>query len=325
MPGNCRLWVGAAGGGVWRTDDALAADPSWTYLTGGIAQNSVGALTADPNDSSGNTLYVGTGEANRCSSGCEAGVGIYKTTNGGNTWTKLAGHLREQRDLRLRRRSVLTPSSGAAIGKILVDPTDPNHIYVCVRTRRPRALARDRVWTTETQRFAPGANSVGLYESTDGGNTFTEVWNGNGSTFRREADVGARPARSARRCLRRRSTKVSGAAPRRSTALVYATALPPGVRTAESRRRDRPRDVGADRQERHDADLPDRRHGWTAPAQPSDFWRTDNANQPAAALLASQAAGATEPPPPGIPFPAIYNGWQKLTSSDDGEPLLRHV
>ena len=76
VPGNCRVWVGAAGGGVWRTDDALAADPSWTYLTGGIAQNSVGALTADPNDSSGNTLYLGTGEANRCSSGCEAGVGI---------------------------------------------------------------------------------------------------------------------------------------------------------------------------------------------------------------------------------------------------------
>jgi hypothetical protein len=33
----------------------------------------------------------------------------------------------------------------------------------------------------ETQRFPPGANSVGLYESTDGGNTFTEVWNGNAS------------------------------------------------------------------------------------------------------------------------------------------------
>ncbi len=39
------------------------------------------------------------------------------------------------------------------------------------------------VGTTETQRFEPGANPVGVYESTDGGNTFTEVWNGNGSTF----------------------------------------------------------------------------------------------------------------------------------------------
>src|SRR5437016_2380510 len=79
VPGNCRLWVGAAGGGVWRTNDGLAADPTWTWLDGGLALNSVGSLVADPNDSSGNTLYVGTGEANRCSSGCESGVGIYKT------------------------------------------------------------------------------------------------------------------------------------------------------------------------------------------------------------------------------------------------------
>ena len=77
-PGNCRLWVGVSGGGVWRTDDGLAADPAWTWLDGTLQQNSVGALTADPNDPTGNTLYLGTGEANRCSSGCEAGVGIYR-------------------------------------------------------------------------------------------------------------------------------------------------------------------------------------------------------------------------------------------------------
>src|SRR5262249_47220260 len=128
VPGNCRLWVGAAGGGVWRTDDALAADPSWTYLTGGIAPNSVGALTADPNDSSGNTLYLGTGEANRCSSGCEAGVGIYKTTDGGNNWTKLADTCVSNATY-----ACVTPGTdaflGRSIGKILVDPTDANHIY----------------------------------------------------------------------------------------------------------------------------------------------------------------------------------------------------
>src|SRR5215471_4386706 len=43
-PGNCRLWVGVSGGGVWRTDDALAADPAWTWLDGTLQQNSVGAL-----------------------------------------------------------------------------------------------------------------------------------------------------------------------------------------------------------------------------------------------------------------------------------------
>ena len=89
VSGNCRLWVGSAGGGVWRTNDALAANPSWTWLDGGLALNSVGSLVADPNDPSGNTLYLGTGEANRCSSGCESGVGIYKSTNGGDSWSKL--------------------------------------------------------------------------------------------------------------------------------------------------------------------------------------------------------------------------------------------
>src|SRR5437870_9682763 len=63
-PGNCRLCVGVSGGGVWRTDDALASNPSWTWLDGDLAQNSVGSLTADANDPSGDTLYLGTGEAN---------------------------------------------------------------------------------------------------------------------------------------------------------------------------------------------------------------------------------------------------------------------
>jgi hypothetical protein len=52
----------------------------------------------------------------------------------------------------------------------------------------------------------------------------------------------------------------------------------------------------------------------------SEFWRTDNANQPAAALLASQAAGATVPPGNGNPFPAVYNGWQILTSNTTASP-----
>src|SRR5438034_1649449 len=181
VPGNCRLWVGSAGGGVWRTDDALAADPSWTWLTGVLALNSVGSLVADPNDSSGNTLYVGTGEGNRCSSGCEAGVGIYKTTDGGNNWTKLPDAC-----VNNTTYACVTPGTdaflGRSVGKILVDPTDPNHIYAA-SALGVRGLSHVIGLPGETQRFPPGANSVGLYESTDGGNTFTEVWNGNGSTF----------------------------------------------------------------------------------------------------------------------------------------------
>ncbi len=52
----------------------------------------------------------------------------------------------------------------------------------------------------------------------------------------------------------------------------------------------------------------------------ANFWRTDNANQPAATLLASQAAGITVPAGNGNPFPATYNTWQKLTSSSTASP-----
>src|SRR6266403_632737 len=55
-------------------------------------------------------------------------------------------------------------------------------------------------------------------------------------------------------------------------------------------------------------------------SQPSNFWRTDNAGQTAAALLASQAAGSTVPPAPGNPFPATYNGWQVLTANVTSSP-----
>src|SRR5437763_11757989 len=188
VPGNCRLWVGSAGGGVWRTDDALAADPSWTWLTGVLALNSVGALVADPNDSSGNTLYVGTGEGNRCSSGCESGVGIYKTTDGGNSWTKLP-------DSCVNNTTYNCANSGDAflgrgINQIAIDPTNPKYLFVG-SALGVRGLSHTvGVGTTESQRFEPGANPVAVYESTDGGATFTEVWNGNNPNSFGVTDVG---------------------------------------------------------------------------------------------------------------------------------------
>src|SRR5438067_5238874 len=191
VAGNCRVWAGVAGGGVWRTDDALAADPSWTWLTGVLALNSVGALAADPNDASGNTLYVGTGEGNRCSSGCESGVGIYKTTDGGNSWTKLP-------DACVSNTTYSCANSGDAflgrgINQIVVDPTNPSHLFVG-SALGVRGLSHTvGVGTTESQRFEPGANPVGVYESTDGGATFTEVWNGNNPNSFGVTDVGLDP------------------------------------------------------------------------------------------------------------------------------------
>jgi hypothetical protein len=315
VPGNCRLWVGTSGGGVWRTDDALAADPSWTWLTGVLDLNSVGSLVADPNDSTGNTLYLGTGEANRCSSGCEAGVGIYKTTDGGNNWTKLADTCVSNATY-----ACVSPGTdaflGRSVGMILVDPTNPNHIYAA-SALGVRGLSHVIGLPGETQRFPPGANSVGLYESTDGGNTFTEVWDGNGSTFGvRDAaldplDPQTVYASAFDQGLWRRSAALDGSstpydfhqvfAPRHPGGGTDRVMLAPTVKNGTTR-----------------IYLTDGTAGSTS--VPSEFWRTDNANQPAAALLASQSTGSTVPAPPGNPFPHTYNGWQLLTSNTTASP-----
>ena len=89
-PQECTLYVGAAGGGVWRSKNALAPNPSWKQISDGIPTNAIGSIAVDPNDPTGKTIYVGTGEAN-ASGDSEAGVGLYKTTDDGAHWSLVPG------------------------------------------------------------------------------------------------------------------------------------------------------------------------------------------------------------------------------------------
>ena len=322
VPGNCRLWAGASGGGVWRTDDALSDNPKWKYLTPGIEQNSVGTLTADPHDPTGNTIYLGTGEGNRCTSGCESGVGIYKTTDGGDHWRKLASSCVSNATY-----ACVSPGIdsflGRAINAIVVDPTDASHLYVG-SAQGVRGLSHV-IGNGGQVRLEPDANQPGLYESTDGGATFTEVWNGNDNASFGITDIALDPldpntvyAAAFDQGLWRRSPALDGSSSATDFRRVFA------ARFAPSGGRDRVMIAPTVKNGKTRIYLTDgvNNSGGILGATAAEFWRTDNANQPAATLLASQTPGLVTPPGNGNPFPATYNGWQRLTSNSTASPYF---
>jgi hypothetical protein len=85
-PGGGTLFAGAADGGVWKSTDG---GQTWTPKFDGEATLSIGALLITGTANS-YTVYAGTGEANT-SSDSYAGVGVLKSTDGGNTWGEVGG------------------------------------------------------------------------------------------------------------------------------------------------------------------------------------------------------------------------------------------
>ena len=159
-PALCRVYITASGGGVWRTNRALADQPHWTYLGGPLGINAAGTVVVDPTDPSGRTVWVGTGEANICASGCVAGVGIYKSTDAGKTWSGPLG------------RGVL---GGKGIGDIVIDPRNGRTVYAATTTA---LRGMSSVCCSGVTRPVPGAAKWGLYKSTNGGRTWTFIHNG---------------------------------------------------------------------------------------------------------------------------------------------------
>jgi hypothetical protein len=163
---SCTVFIGAAGGGVWRTSNALASTPSWSPANNGIPSNAIGSLVFDPNDTSGNTLYAGTGEPNG-SGDSEAGVGLYKSTNGGTSWTPVVGSTASTAPC-ASGSGTCPVAMGRSIGAIAIDPINASHIFIGTD------VARHGSSSVNGGRFTPpGSAQVGLYESTDGGTTFS--------------------------------------------------------------------------------------------------------------------------------------------------------
>src|SRR5262249_27210960 len=140
-------------------DNALNSHSQWEYVSGNFGTNAIGTLTYDARS---HTLYAGTGEPN-ASGDSEAGVGIYASRDGGNHWTLLPG----------------SPAAtyARAVSSIVIDPKHPQTMYVGT-TRGVRGISGI---TGGAVSLAPDGPQWGLWKSTNGGKSFSFVWNGNSS------------------------------------------------------------------------------------------------------------------------------------------------
>ena len=127
------VWVGSAGGGLWKSvDGGLAFKPVFDKYS-----QSIGAITVDPKNPK--TVWVGTGETCVRNS-VSVGDGLYKTTDGGESWQKVG--------LRDSER----------IAKIVIDPADSNTVLAC---------ATGHAFDSHSER--------GVFRTTDGGKTWEKT------------------------------------------------------------------------------------------------------------------------------------------------------
>ncbi|MBZ5637837.1 MAG: sialidase [Acidobacteriia bacterium] len=130
--GKVTLFVGAASGGVWRS---LDFGTTFKPVFDREPVQSIGAIAVDPGDPK--VVWVGTGESWTRNS-VSLGDGIYKSTDGGETWTRMGLEASER------------------IAAVAVDPRHGDTVYACVP---------GKLWSDSTDR--------GLYKTTDGGKTWS--------------------------------------------------------------------------------------------------------------------------------------------------------
>ena len=139
------FYFGSVNGGVWETHDA---GRTWQPIFDGQHIGSIGAIAVAP--SNPHVLYVGSGEADMRSD-ISQGNGMYKSADGGKTWSRIG----------------LTDSQ--QIGRIVVHPSNPDVVYVAA-LGHPYAANAER----------------GVFRSRDGGATWQRVLSRNN-----DSDTGA--------------------------------------------------------------------------------------------------------------------------------------
>ncbi|MDH3795976.1 MAG: hypothetical protein OER83_03790, partial [Flavobacteriaceae bacterium] len=161
-----RWYAGAPAGGIWRSDDAGS---TWTNLFDNFLQIGVSGIAIDPNDS--NTIYIATGDDDAADS---YSIGVFKTTDGGATWTPTG----------------LGPAEttvSALMNEITIDPTNSNILWLGTNTGLFKSIDEGASWDLKLNgnitdfKLKPGTSETvyavsnsAYYKSTNG-EDFSEI------------------------------------------------------------------------------------------------------------------------------------------------------
>jgi photosystem II stability/assembly factor-like uncharacterized protein len=193
-----RIYAAYATSGVWATDDNGA---TWQPVFEDHASTSIGDIAVAP--SNPDIVWIGTGEANLFRASM-AGVGIYKSTDGGKTFTHSGltdshtiarivvhptnpdivyvastGHAWTDNEMRGVFKTtnggkswtkVFSRSARTGAADLVMDPSDPNTLYASMWQRIRRKWSDPRV--------EPGYTEGGIWKTTDGGSTWAEASEG---------------------------------------------------------------------------------------------------------------------------------------------------
>lgn len=189
------LYVGTAGGGVWKTTNAGA---SFKPIFDKYCQ-SIGAIAIDQKNPK--IVYVGTGESNMRNS-VSIGDGLYKSTDAGSNWVKIGGldstehiskvlidpnnssivyaaapgplwsdskhrGLYKSTDAGKTFEKILYVSEKAGCADLVIDPSNPSTLYASTWEFRRTPYS-----------FSSGGPGSAVWKSTDGGKTWKELTNG---------------------------------------------------------------------------------------------------------------------------------------------------
>ena len=197
--GKITLFVGAASGGVWKSDDG---GTRYRPVFDEQSVQSIGAIGLDPKNSK--NVWVGTGESWTRNS-VSIGDGVYKSTDGGETWTHTGLEKSERvsqvvvspknsdtvfacvpgalwsdspdRGLyqttdggKTWKQAIKAPNLSTGCTAIAIDPTNPDIMFASLWDFRRKG------WESRSGGAGPDKPSAsGLFRSTDGGNTWTEI------------------------------------------------------------------------------------------------------------------------------------------------------